>query len=407
MWSTFWTMPPKRSAFIIAGEFSGDLIAAMLIRRLRKLDPDIEVAGLGGERMAEAGAKLLFNLVNDLAIIGFAEVVAKYPKIRRVFLNTVAYLKEHRPDVVVFIDYPGFNLRMAEQAKKLGLKTVYYVCPQVWAWHRSRVVKIRKFIDKALVILPFEESFLRGEGIDAQFVGTPWLDAMVLTMDRQKVIEHFELDPAKKLIGLLPGSRKREVETLLPIMLEAAEKILAAEPNVQFVIPRAPTVKKEIIEHFLTMARAPVKVIDAFRYNARAAMDLAIVASGTATLETGLLGTPEVIVYKVAWLSWMIGKNLVKIPYIGLINIVAGDMIAPELIQEQCTPQNVADRCLLILQDPRERERVVYQLAKVKEKMGGKGASERVAKIVMSMLDGANGDRAESHGGPPAASASG
>jgi lipid-A-disaccharide synthase len=380
-------MCPSREVFIVAGEFSGDLIASMLIKRLRKLDPTIKVTGLGGERMVEAGATLLTNIVQDLAIIGFAEVITKFPKIRRVFNRTVAYLRENRPDVVVFIDYPGFNLRMAEQAKRLGLKTVYYVCPQVWAWHRSRVQKIKKFVDKALVILPFEEGFLRGEGVDAQFVGTPWLDMMILTMDRAKVIEHFGLDPKKRIIGLLPGSRKREVETLLPVMLETAEKIQAACPDVQFVIPRAPTVKPEIVEHWLTMAQVQVTVIDAFRYNARAAMDLAIVASGTATLETGLLGTPMVIIYKVAWLSWLIGKNLVKIPYIGLINIVAGDMVVPELIQEQCTPQNIADRCLQILTEPRDRERIVYQLEKVKEKMGGKGASDRVAKIILETMD--------------------
>jgi lipid-A-disaccharide synthase len=381
-------MPPSREAFVIAGEFSGDLIASMLIKRLRQLDPSLRVTGLGGQRMAEAGATLLHNIVQDLAIIGFAEVITKFPKIRRVFKDAVAYLEEHRPDVVILIDYPGFNLRMAEQAKRLGLKVVYYVCPQVWAWHRSRVKKIREFVDKALVILPFEESFLRAEGIDATFVGSPWLDAMILTMDRAKVVEHFGLDPGKKIIGLLPGSRRREVETLLPVMLETAEKIQAEHPGVQFVLPRASTVKPEIVDHLLTMAQVQVKVIDAFRYNMRAAMDLAIVASGTATLETGLLGTPMIIIYKVAWLSWLIGKNLVKIPYIGLINIVAGDMVVPELLQEQCTPQNIADRCLTILRDGRERERILYQLGKVKEKMGGKGASMRVAKAVMDLIGG-------------------
>jgi lipid-A-disaccharide synthase len=225
---------------------------------------------------------------------------------------------------------------------------------------------------------------MRERGVDARFVGTPWLDMMILTMSREEVFEHFGLDPAKRLIGLLPGSRRREVESLLPVMLEAAEKIQAECPDVQFVIPRATTVKPELVDHLLTMAQVPVKVVDAYRYNVRAAMDLAIVASGTATLETGLLGTPMVIIYKVAYLSWLIGKNLVKIPYIGLINIVAGDMVVPELIQEQCTPQNIADRCVKILADPRETERVKYQLGKVKEKMGGRGASRRVAEEILA-----------------------
>ncbi|MCL5269011.1 MAG: lipid-A-disaccharide synthase [bacterium] len=378
--------PPR--IFIVAGELSGDLIGSMLIRQLLKREPALRVTGLGGERMAEAGADLRYNLVRDLAIIGFTEVIIKFPKIRRVFYDTVDALRREHPDVLVLIDYPGFNLRLAEQAHRLGIKVVYYVCPQVWAWHHNRIHKLRKFVDKALVILPFEESFLRQGGVDARFVGTPWLDMMVLTMTREEVIVHFGLDPAKRIIGLLPGSRRREVESLLPTMLEAAEKIQAQAPDVQFVIPRATTVRPEIIDHLLTMAHVPVKVVDAYRYNVRAAMDLAIVASGTATLETGLLGTPMIIIYKVGFFSWLIAKGLVKIPYIGLINIVAGDMVVPELLQDQCTPQNIADRSLKILGDPREIERVKYQLAKVREKMGGRGASAQTAEIVLDLARG-------------------
>ena len=377
----------RREVFISAGELSGDMIGSLLIDQLRRLDPSIRVTGLGGERMEASGATIRHNLVRDLAIIGFSEVIAKYPKIRRVFYDTVDYLREHRPEAVVLIDYPGFNLRLAEQAHKLGIKVIYYVCPQIWAWHKSRIHKIRKFVDKALVILPFEESYMRQGGVNADFVGTPWLDIMILTMNREEVFGHFGFDPGKRLIGLLPGSRRREVEALLPTMLEAAEKIQAEVPDVQFVIPRATTVRPEIIEHLITMAQVPVKVVDAYRYNVRAAMDLAIVASGTATLETGLLGTPMIIVYKVAYLSWLIGKSLVKIPYIGLINIVAGDMIAPELIQEQCTPQNIADRAVAILRNPREVERARYLLGTVPVNMGARGASRRAAQAVLAVMN--------------------
>jgi len=380
-------MSEPREIFIVAGELSGDIIASMLVKELLKRDPELKLTGLGGERMEQVGVRLLRNLVRDLAIIGFAEIVTKFFKIRRVYNDTVAYLRDHRPDILVLIDYPGLNLNfLAPAAHKLGIKVVYYVCPQIWAWQRSRIVKMRKYVDKALVILPFEESFFREGGVAAQFVGSPWMDMMILTMSREEVIAHFGLDPHKKIIGLLPGSRKREVETLLPVMLEAAEKIQAAMPDVQFVIPRATSVKPELIDHLITMAQVPVKVIDAYRYNMRAAMDLAVVASGTATLETGLLGTPMIIIYKVAYLTWLIGKYLVKIPYIGLINIVAGDMVVPELIQEQCTPQNIADRSLKILGDPREIERVKYQLTKVREKMGGRGASRRAAEVILELL---------------------
>lgn len=372
---------------MVACELSGDLIASMLIKRLLTQQPDLKITALGGERMEQAGAHILKNIVRDLAIIGFAEVFTKFHKIQAVFRQAVAYLKEHRPAVVVVIDYPGFNLRLAEQAHKLGIKVVYYVCPQVWAWHRSRITKIAKYVDKACVILPFEEAFLKQGGVNAEFVGSPWMDLMKLTMGRTEVFEHFGLNKEQKLIGLLPGSRKGEVEKLLPTMLEAAEKIHAAMPNTQFVIPRASTVKPEIIDHLLTMAQVQVKVVDAFRYNVRSAMDFAIVASGTATLETGLLGCPMVIIYRAHYLSWLIGKSLVKIPYIGLINIVAGDMVVPELLQEQCTPENIAEHVLRILGDPREVERVKYQLEKIKEKMGGAGASEKVATIVLSLAN--------------------
>ncbi len=381
-------MSPQAEIFIVAGELSGDLIASLLVKRLRTLQPDLKITGLGGERMLEAGVDLRFNLVRDLAIIGFAEVVSKFPQIRRVFKETVAYLERERPRVLILIDYPGFNIRLAEQAHRLGIQVLYYVCPQVWAWHRSRIHKLRKYVDQALVILPFEENFLSQGGVNARFVGTPWLDMMKLTMTREEVFAHFGFAPEKKLVGLLPGSRAGEVERLLPIILEAAEKIVAERPDTQFVIPRATTVKRELIDHLLTMARVPVKVIDAYRYNVRSAMDMAIVASGTATLETGLLGCPMVIVYKVSYLSWLIGKSLVNIPYIGLINIVAGDMVVPELLQDQCTPQNIAEQCLKVLGDPKEIEKVKYQLARVKEKMGGPGASDRVARIVLAMLRG-------------------
>lgn len=374
--------------FISAGELSGDQIASFLVRELRKLSPELRFTGLGGDQMLKAGVDVRVNLVKDLAIIGFTEVIAKYPKIRRVFYDTVDYLKKNRPSVLVLIDYPGFNLRLAEEAHKLGVKVIYYVCPQVWAWHRSRVKKIRQYVDKALVILPFEESFMRSNGVEAEFVGTPWLDVMILTMNRDQVFDHFGFDKDKRLVGLLPGSRRKEVEALLPIMLEAAEKIQAERDDVQFVIPRATTVKAELIDHLMTMAQVEVKVVDAFRYNVRSAMDLAIVASGTATLETGLLGCPMAIIYKVHYLSWLIGKQIVKIPYIGLINLVAGDMVVPEFVQDQCTPENIANHCLKMLSDPTEFEKIRFQLDRVKEKMGGPGASKRAAKRVYEQIYG-------------------
>ena len=388
-------MSARPDIFIVAGEPSGDLIGSLLIRRLLKLDPELRITGIGGDQMSEAGADIRFNIVRDLAIIGFVEVIAKFPKVRRLFNNTIHALKNERPKVLVLIDYPGFNLRLAREAHLLGIKVIYYVIPQVWAWHRSRIHKIREYVDRALVVLPFEERLLRQAGATADYVGHPLLDVMILTMDREEVFRRFDFDPKKKLIGLLPGSRKREVDTLLPILLEAAEKIRAEDPNVQFVLPRASTLRTEQIDRHLAAAQIDVKVVDSYRYNVRNAMDFAIVASGTATLETGLLQCPMVIVYKMSYLTWMLAKYLVDIPYAGLINIVAGDMVVPELLQDQCTAQNIAERCLEILSDPEEIEKIKYQLANVKEKLGGPGASQRAAERILELCAGGPKDEAE------------
>ena len=381
-------MNDRHEIFIVAGEPSGDMIGSLLVKQLLQQRPNTKITAIGGDELARAGAEVRFNIVRDLAIIGFAEVIAKFPQIRKLFRNTVDYLREHRPEMVVLIDYPGFNLRLAREAHRLGIKIVYYVIPQIWAWHKSRINKIKEYVDQSLVILPFEEKLLQEAGANVRYVGHPLLDIMILTMGRDEVFERFEFDPSKKLIGILPGSRRREVDSLLPIMLEAAEKIQAEDPNVQFVLPLASTVKRERVDGHLASAHVDVKVVNSYRYNVRSVMDMALVASGTATLETGLLQCPMVILYRVAYPTWLMAKMLVKVPYAGLINIVAGDMVVPELIQDMCTAQNAADRCLRILSDPAEVKRIKYQLAGVKEKLGGPGASRRAAESILGLCTG-------------------
>lgn len=371
--------------FVLAGEPSGDMIGALLVAQLKKLSPGARISGIGGDRMIEAGAEIQFNIVRDLAIIGFIEPIVKYPAIRKLFQDTYRFFREQKPDVIVLIDYPGFNLRVAREAHRQGIKVVYYVIPQVWAWHKSRVNQIRRYVDRVLPILPFEKAFLAGEGVDAEYPGHPLLDIMKLTMTRDEVFRHFEFDPARRLIGLLPGSRKREVNALLPVMLEAAEKIVGAMPGVQFFLPRAPTVDRELVDFHLAGSTVEVRVLDSFRYNIRAAADFALVASGTATLETGILGCPMIILYKVAGLTYLIGKRIAKVPYVGLINLVAEELVVPELLQDQCTPENAAAQTLRILGDPDEIRRTRSQLSRVREKLGGPGASRRVAEVVCAL----------------------
>lgn len=382
-------MKPTCDIFISAGEASGDLIGSLLVRQLLKLRPGLKVACNGGPQMRDAGAELRVDMVADLAVVGVVEVVSKLGKIKRVFSATTAFLAETRPEVVVLIDYPGFNLRLAKAAKRMGLRVVYYVPPQVWAWHKSRVHAIRELCERVFVILPFEEKVHREAGVNVRHVGHPLLDVMILTMSRDEVLRKFEFDPTKKLIGLLPGSRKREVDSLLPIMLRAAELIQAKDPAVQFVIPRASTIPRERLDKYIAASTVQVRVVDSFRYNVRSVMDFAIVASGTATLETGLLLCPMVILYRVSWLTWMIGRLIVDIPYIGLINIIAEKGVVPELLQGRCTPEAVAQSSLDIIESPAETARIRAELGRVKEKMGGPGASRRVAEELVEMIESA------------------
>lgn len=379
-------MNERDEIFVVAGEPSGDLIGSFLVSRLKELDPHLKITGIGGDQMAAAGAEVRVNIVRDLAIIGFTEVVAKFPKIKKLFNETVRYLREQRPAVLVLIDYPGFNLRLAKAAHALGISVVYYVIPQVWAWHQSRVEILKKCADRALVIFPFEEPFLKNAGANAEHVGHPLLDVMQITMDREEVFEKFKFDPAKKLIGLLPGSRRREVDALLPKMLGAAERIQSRMPGVQFALPRATTVPAEVIDaHLAKHPRVNVRVFDSNRYNVRAAMDFAIVASGTATLETGLLLCPMVIVYQVPAMTYWLAKRLVKIKHAGLINIIAGEEVVPELLQSRCTADNIARESVELLSNSAALNRVKSRLAEIKESMGGPGASLRAAENVLEV----------------------
>lgn len=376
-----------KKILIIAGENSGDLHGSNLIRKLLLKQPDLDIFALGGSQMEKAGAKVLFNIVEKLSIIGIFGILFNAERIYRIYRRTKRWLIKNRPDLLICIDYPGFNLRMIEEAKKLGIKVVYYICPQVWAWHRSRIYKIAKNVDKALVILPFEEKLYKDVGIDVEYVGHPLLDIMNITMNREQVIQKFDLDKNKRLIGILPGSRKSEVETLLPIMLEAAKIIKSELNDVEFILPRAITIKQDFLKSIIAKSGCPIKVVDEFRYNVRSILDFAINKSGTSTLETALLLCPMIIVYKVSYLTWIIGKNLVKLPYIGLVNIVAGDMIVPELLQNDATPKSIAKHVIELLTNTDQLNNMKSELRKVKEKMGGAGASQKAADAILEVLN--------------------
>ena len=377
----------KYKFFIVSGENSGDLHASNLVRQMLQLCPEAEFWGLGGEQSRQAGVKLLHNIVDDLAVIGFVGVLTKYIPLRKVFYAAVDFLTKEKPDAVILIDYPGFNLKLMQFARELGIKVFYYISPQVWAWRRGRIRKIAKYVDKMLVILPFEEQLYKEAGVNVSYVGHPLLDIMNLTMTKQQVCDYFTLDPAKKLVGFLPGSRKSEVERHLPVMLEAGEMIQKKIPDVQFVMPRASTIKREMIDYYTRNSTITLKVVDQYRYNVRSAMDFAIVASGTATLETAFLCCPMIIIYKVSFLNYVLAKNFVRVPYIGLINIIAGNMLVPELLQNEATPLNLAEKTVEMMNDPDMLAALRYEMKKIKERMGGPGASRRAAEIILNFLN--------------------
>jgi lipid-A-disaccharide synthase len=381
-------MPKPAKIFLVAGENSGDMHGANLVRHIKRLRPDWELSGVGGPQMEKAGMKLLRNMVNDLAIVGFMEVISKAPTIWRVRNMIKAHLEKDRPDAIILIDYPGFNLLlMAPLAKKLGIKVLYYIVPQFWAWHRSRVKRFKRYCDKIFPIFPFEEKMLQQEGINATYLGHPLLDVMKLTMTRGQVFERFQFDPEKKLIGMLPGSRKREVRVLLPIMLEAAQRMLDVGEKVQFVLPRSQTISLDLIDTYLTQYDVPVHVVDQYRFNVRAALDFAWVKSGTSTLEGALLGVPFLIIYKVRYITGWIAKILINTPFIGLPNIVAGDLIVPELLQDQATGQNLAEQTLHYLHDQTAYENMRYQLQKIQRIFGPPGSSKRTAEATVAFLE--------------------
>jgi lipid-A-disaccharide synthase len=377
-----------KDLFIIAGENSGDLHGSNLVRELLKLDPSLRISGIGGSQMRQAGVNLLANIVDRLAIIGFTGVIKNAERLFRLYRKVVHFLDDVRPAAVILIDYPGFNFKVMRAAKKRGVPVVYYIMPQVWAWHRSRIYTLKELTKRLLVVFPFEKKLCESVNIkQVRYVGHPLLDVMNLTMTKEEVFAKFNFDPKKKLIGLLPGSRKPEIDRLLPAMLGAAERIQKALPDVQFALPRASTIKPELIQYYLSTANVEVSMVDAFRYNVRSAMDFALVKSGTSTLETAILGCPMVVVYKVSFIAWIIGKSVVKLPYIGLVNIIAGEMLVPELLQNEATPMNIAEKTIEMLQDEKRLEGVRYALKKVTEKLGGPGASRRAAENVLEVIN--------------------
>lgn len=362
--------------FFSAGESSGDMHGANLIRALREASPGLVCEGLGGPRMAEAGMELHCDLAGR-AIMGFAEVVKSFSYIRRVFLETVARLEKTRPDCLVTIDYPGFNIRLAQRAKALGIPVAYYISPQVWAWKKRRIYTIAKAVDKMLAILPFEEELYKRVGVDCAYVGHPLLDQI----ERTPVTGLFQGD---MVIGILPGSREQEIRRLLGVMLDAARGIRNQYPQARFVAPCVDVTREQQVRALA--GDFPLETVIGKTYEVLKAARFCLVASGTATLETALFGVPMLIVYKTAPINYWIARSVVDIKFIGLANILAGRGIVPEFIQDDACAERMLPAALELIGDTPRRAAMLNDLAAVREQLGGPGASARAASEILTLV---------------------
>ncbi len=364
------------------GEPSGDLYAGALTRELHALAPQIEIAGLGGPQFASAGGSLVEDY-RGLAVTGLAEAIATVPRYFAVLRHLVASAREIRPAALVVIDFPELNFRLARRIKRLGVPVVYYIAPQVWAWRQGRLRTIREIADRVLVIFPFEEELYRRAGIPVEFVGHPLVDLARPSVSRGEFLAQRGLIPDAPTVAILPGSRPNEVRRILPILVGAAERIKAAVPRVQFVLARAPTLDDPLFAPALRVS--PLAVVAGDTDTVLASADLALTASGTATVQSALHDTPMVVVYRLSPLTYRIGRPLVKVDTFAMVNLIAGERIVPELIQNAFTPEAVAREAVSLLTDSVRAAQVRAGLARVRERLGGPGASRRAAAAILSV----------------------
>jgi lipid-A-disaccharide synthase len=371
---------------VVAGEASGDLHGATLVRALTALEPELTVAGMGGPRMAAAGVQILHG-IDRTAVVGGTEVVGRLPALYRIFRDLVGRLRDARPRVLVLIDFPDFNLRLARRARRLGIPVVYFVPPQVWAWRRGRLRAMARDVSRVLAVFPFEVGFYQEAGVPVEFVGHPLLDVLP-ALDRPAARRGL-VGERQLLIGLLPGSRLEEVRRHLPVLLGAAARILRRVPRARFALPLAPTIPPEAAAGAVQAADLGIHVLPGEAHRVLAAADLVLVASGTATLEAACYETPMVVLYRLSPLSYALARLVIHgVTAISLPNIIAGRAAVPELIQRHATPGRLAAAALRLLLDDAARVAQRAVLREVRARLGPGGAAERAARAVLRETDG-------------------
>lgn len=362
--------------------------AANLVREINSLDEDISFFGLGGDRMRRSGVKLLDNIVH-LAFIGPGGLFTNYKHLRKIYYSLCTYISKHPPDCAILIDYAEFNLRVASKLKALGVPVIYYISPQVWAWGLWRIKTIKRLVDKMLTLFKFEEELYKNRGVDAVFVGHPLLDIVKPTDNKTDILTNLNLSKDAKIVGVLPGSRKSEIRNILPIMLQSCRLILETlSPliRVEFVLPLAPTIEESWIKKIVDRSSLKIRVVKDYTYNALSISHCAMVASGTATLEAALMEVPMAIIYKTSLLTYLLTRSLIRLPYIGLVNVVAGERIVPEFLQYEARPAKISEYMLRLLRDKEMASAIKEKFLKIKDSLGEPGASKRVAWEVINFL---------------------
>ncbi len=376
---------------IVAGEASGDMHGARLIAALKEQAPGAQICGIGGPELTRQGVEILYD-ASQLAVVGIVEVISHFRFIREAMRALEKRLREQPPDLLILIDYPDFNLILAKKAKRLGIPVFYYISPQVWAWRSGRVKTIKKLVDRMGVILPFEQEFYRKFGMNVDFVGHPLMDAVQPTRSREDFLHSLGIAPESTVIGILPGSRKREIAGMLPVFLAAAKRMQEQmRPKPVFVLPLAPTLSEEdLLANGLAEAGVEVRVVRENRYDLMGACSAVMAASGTVSLELAILNVPMVISYRVSPLTYFLGRRLIKVQYASLVNLVAGREVVPELLQDEAVPEKIAQATMRLIENQAERTRMLAGLAEVRERLGGPGASERSARLALNLARSAS-----------------
>lgn len=370
---------------ISAGEASGDIHAAAVTAALKKIDSTTEVFGMGGDELRAAGGEVLFD-IKDHGVMGFVEVIKKLPDLFKLRSDFARVMDERKPDCLVVVDYPGFNMKLAKLAHDKGIPVVSYIAPSAWAWNKGRAKNVAKIVDKVACIFPFEYDVYKEAGAPVEFVGHPLLDIVHPSMERAEAEAWVGKEAGRPLVLLMPGSRLMEIEKMLPNLLEGAKLLKKQMPEVQFAMPRAGTIPLELLQSKIKASGLEIKITEGHNYDLFSVADVALATSGTVTLEAALCGLPTVIVYRTSALNAFIARRVINIPNIGLPNIVAGRQIVPELLQEDFTPQKVAEAAVKLL-SPEHRPQVEADLAYMKACLGEPGAVTRVAQLILRIAE--------------------